>query len=184
VTSNPTTEATSRHPALHTAACELFGVRYPIIQTGMGWVATPELASATSNAGALGILASGTLNVAETEAAILLMKELTDQPFAVNMRGDAPDINDRAQLLIKHGVKIASFALAPKERVIKDLKDAGLVVRAVATPAASRRRSCCRRWLTPSTSRCSVRAASTAAAASWRPSPTARPASRWAPGSC
>jgi NAD(P)H-dependent flavin oxidoreductase YrpB (nitropropane dioxygenase family) len=128
VTSNSTTESTSHHPALHTAACELFGVRYPIIQTGMGYVATPELASATSNAGALGILASGTLNVAETEAAILRMKELTDQPFAVNMRGDAPDINERAQLLIKHGVKIASFALAPKERVIKDLKDAGLVV--------------------------------------------------------
>ena len=39
--------------------CDLFGVRYPIVQTGMGWVSTPELTAATANAGGLGILASG-----------------------------------------------------------------------------------------------------------------------------
>jgi NAD(P)H-dependent flavin oxidoreductase YrpB (nitropropane dioxygenase family) len=127
-TQTSTEESTSFHPSLHTVACELFGIRYPIIQTGMGWVATPELAAATANAGGLGVLASGTLNLAETDAAIIRVKELTDQVFAVNMRGDAPDISERSQLLIKHGVKIASFALAPKERIIKELKDAGLVV--------------------------------------------------------
>jgi NAD(P)H-dependent flavin oxidoreductase YrpB (nitropropane dioxygenase family) len=114
--------------ALHTAACELFGIRYPIVQTGMGYVATPELTAATSNAGGLGILASGTLSLAETDAAIGRTKELTEQAFGVNMRGDAPDLMDRARLLVKHGVKIASFALAPNERVVRDLKDAGLVV--------------------------------------------------------
>jgi NAD(P)H-dependent flavin oxidoreductase YrpB (nitropropane dioxygenase family) len=115
-------------PTLHTAACDLFGVRYPIVQTGMGYVATPELAAATSNAGGLGILASGPLTVAETDAAIARTKELTPNPFGVNMRGDAPDLPERAKLLLKHGVRIASFALAPNERVIKDLKDSGLVV--------------------------------------------------------
>jgi NAD(P)H-dependent flavin oxidoreductase YrpB (nitropropane dioxygenase family) len=116
------------HPALRTRACELFGVRYPVVQTGMGWVSTPELTAATANAGGLGILASGTLTVAETEAAILRTKELTGEPFGVNVRGDAPDVGERAELLKKHGVRVASFALAPKERVIRDLKDAGLVV--------------------------------------------------------
>src|SRR5580658_9892210 len=115
-------------PTLHTAACDLFGVRYPIVQTGMGYVATPELAAATSNAGGLGILASGPLTVAETDAAIARTKELTPNPFGVNMRGDAPDLPERAKLLLKHGVRIASFALAPNERVIKDLKDSGLIV--------------------------------------------------------
>jgi NAD(P)H-dependent flavin oxidoreductase YrpB (nitropropane dioxygenase family) len=115
-------------PTLHTAACDLFGVRYPIVQTGMGYVATPELTAATSNAGGLGILASGPLTVAETDAAIARTKELTPNPFGVNMRGDAPDLPERAKLLLKHGVRIASFALAPNERVIKDLKDSGLVV--------------------------------------------------------
>jgi NAD(P)H-dependent flavin oxidoreductase YrpB (nitropropane dioxygenase family) len=114
--------------ALHTIACDLFGVRYPIVQTGMGYVATPELTAATSNAGGLGILASGPLSVSDMEAAILRTKELTAQPFGVNMRGDAPDLLQRGRLLTKHGVSVASFALAPNERVIRTLKDAGLVV--------------------------------------------------------
>jgi NAD(P)H-dependent flavin oxidoreductase YrpB (nitropropane dioxygenase family) len=116
------------HPALRTLVCELFGVDYPIVQTGMGWVSTPELTAATANAGALGILASGTLTVAETDAAIGRTKDLTDRPFGVNLRGDAPDVVERARLLVKHGVKVASFALAPKEAVIRDLKQDGLIV--------------------------------------------------------
>jgi NAD(P)H-dependent flavin oxidoreductase YrpB (nitropropane dioxygenase family) len=116
------------HPALRTAICDLFGVQYPIVQTGMGWVSTPELTAATANAGALGILASGTLTVAETDAAIGRTTELTGQPFGVNLRGDAPDLPERAALLVKHGVRVASFALAPNERVIKSLKDDGLLV--------------------------------------------------------
>jgi NAD(P)H-dependent flavin oxidoreductase YrpB (nitropropane dioxygenase family) len=116
------------HPALHTAICDLFGVRYPIVQTGMGWVSGPELTAATANAGGLGILASGTLTTAETEVAIAATRELTDKPFGVNMRGDSPDVIERGRLLVKYGVPVASFALAPNERVIKELKDAGLVV--------------------------------------------------------
>jgi len=116
------------HPALRTAICDLFGVEYPIVQTGMGWVSTPELTAATANAGALGILASGTLTLAEMDSAIARTTELTGKPFGVNMRGDAPDLAERAALLVKHGVRVASFALAPNERVIKSLKDDGLIV--------------------------------------------------------
>jgi NAD(P)H-dependent flavin oxidoreductase YrpB (nitropropane dioxygenase family) len=116
------------HPTLRTAICDLFGVEYPIVQTGMGWVSTPELTAATANAGALGILASGTLTLAETDAAIGRTTELTGRPFGVNLRGDAPDVAERAALLVKHGVRVASFALAPNERVIRSLKDDGLVV--------------------------------------------------------
>jgi NAD(P)H-dependent flavin oxidoreductase YrpB (nitropropane dioxygenase family) len=116
------------HPALHTTICDLFGVRYPIVQTGMGWVSGPGLTAATSNAGGLGILASATLTVAETDAAIARTKELTAAPFGVNMRGDSPDLAERGELLVKHGVHVASFALAPKERVIRALKEAGLLI--------------------------------------------------------
>ena len=48
-------------PALHTEICDLLGIRYPIIQTGMGWVAKPELVAAVSNAGAIGFLAAATI---------------------------------------------------------------------------------------------------------------------------
>jgi NAD(P)H-dependent flavin oxidoreductase YrpB (nitropropane dioxygenase family) len=116
------------HPALRTVICELFGVDYPIVQTGMGWVSTPELTAATANAGALGILAAGTLTLAETDAAIARTRELTGKPFGVNLRGDAPDVAERAGLLVRHGVRVASFALAPAERVIRSLRDDGLVV--------------------------------------------------------
>ena len=50
--------------ALHTRADELFGVEYPIMQTGMGWVAGARLTAATSAAGGLGILASATMTLA------------------------------------------------------------------------------------------------------------------------
>jgi NAD(P)H-dependent flavin oxidoreductase YrpB (nitropropane dioxygenase family) len=116
------------HPALRTAACDLLGIRYPIVQTGMGWVSTPELTAATCNAGGLGVLAGATLTVAETEAAIARTRELTAAPFGVNLRGDSPDLPERAGLLIKYGVRVASFGLAPNEQVIRELTEAGLVV--------------------------------------------------------
>jgi NAD(P)H-dependent flavin oxidoreductase YrpB (nitropropane dioxygenase family) len=124
----PRPGAPTQHPALRTPICELFGVDYPIVQTGMGWVSTPELTAATANAGALGILAAGTLTLAETDAAIVRTRELTGRPFGVNLRGDAPDLADRARLLVKHGVRVASFAMAPDERVVRSLRDDGLVV--------------------------------------------------------
>ena len=55
---------------LRTRACDLFGVRYPIVQTGMGWVSGPELKAATANAGGLGILAAGVMEMDELRAAL------------------------------------------------------------------------------------------------------------------
>lgn len=114
--------------ALDTRACALFGTRYPIVQTGMGWVAGARLAAATSAAGGLGVIASATLTYEQLETAVHAVKERTDEPFAVNLRADADDAPKRIALLIREGVKVASFALAPSEALIKQLKDAGVVV--------------------------------------------------------
>ena len=116
------------HPALHTPLCDLFGIKYPIVQTGMGWVAGPSLCSATSNAGGLGILASATMSFEELEHAIGDVKSRTSNPFGVNLRADAVDAMDRVQLLIRHEVKVASFAQAPRKDLIAALKDAGVLV--------------------------------------------------------
>jgi NAD(P)H-dependent flavin oxidoreductase YrpB (nitropropane dioxygenase family) len=94
----------------------------------MGWVAGPRLVSGTANAGGLGILASATMTFAELEKAIVEVKERTDQPFGVNLRADAGDAADRCRLLIDHGVKVASFALAPKPELIAMLKEHDIVV--------------------------------------------------------
>jgi NAD(P)H-dependent flavin oxidoreductase YrpB (nitropropane dioxygenase family) len=113
---------------LKTPLTELVGVKHPIVQTGMGWVAGPRLVSGTANAGGLGILASATMTYAELETAIREVKSRTDRPFGVNLRADAGDAGERVDLLIREGVKVASFALAPKQEMIAKLKDAGLVV--------------------------------------------------------
>jgi NAD(P)H-dependent flavin oxidoreductase YrpB (nitropropane dioxygenase family) len=115
------------HRALRTSACELFGVEYPLIQTGMGWVAGARLTAATAAAGGLGIIASATMNFTELRTAIHEVKERTEKPFGVNLRADQPDIDDRIALLIREGVRVASFAQAPSRDTISRLKDAGIV---------------------------------------------------------
>lgn len=115
-------------PTFRTPLTELTGVEHPIVQTGMGWVAGPRLVSATANAGALGILASATMTLEQLEQAIVEVKGRTDKPFGVNLRADASDAPDRCRLLIDHGVKVASFALAPKPELIAKLTEHDIVV--------------------------------------------------------
>jgi len=111
-----------------TALTRLVGVRHPIVQTGMGWVAGPRLVSASANAGALGILASATMTVDRLREAVREVKSRTDAPFGVNLRADASDAGDRVRILIEEGVRVASFALAPSAELIAELKEAGVVV--------------------------------------------------------
>ena len=113
---------------LRTPFTELVGVRHPVVQTGMGWVSGPRLVSGTANAGGLGILASATMTFDQLEQAIVEVKARTDQPFGVNLRADAGDAAARCDLLVEHGVRVASFALAPKPELIRRLKDSGVVV--------------------------------------------------------
>jgi NAD(P)H-dependent flavin oxidoreductase YrpB (nitropropane dioxygenase family) len=116
------------HPRLQNSLCDLLGVKYPIIQTGMGWVAGPKLVSATANAGALGILASATMDLDQLKSSIAEVKSRTTKPFGVNLRADSVDVKDRISLMIDEGIKVASFAQAPKPELISRLKDAGVVV--------------------------------------------------------
>ncbi|MFE2557446.1 NAD(P)H-dependent flavin oxidoreductase [Streptomyces sp. NPDC059352] len=113
---------------MRTALTELTGVRHPVVQTGMGWVAGPRLVSATANAGALGILASATMTVDELRAAVREVRTRTDRPFGVNLRADAGDARERVRIIVDEGVRVASFALAPSRDLIAELKDAGVVV--------------------------------------------------------
>jgi NAD(P)H-dependent flavin oxidoreductase YrpB (nitropropane dioxygenase family) len=113
---------------LRTALTDLAGVRHPVVQTGMGWVAGPRLVAATAHAGALGILASATMTYQDLDLAILEVQGRTDQPFGVNLRADAGDATDRVRLLVRRGVRLASFALAPKRELVAELKDGGVVV--------------------------------------------------------
>ncbi|MGW6983533.1 NAD(P)H-dependent flavin oxidoreductase [Streptomyces sp. NPDC054932] len=115
---------------METAFTKLVGVEHPIVQTGMGWVAGPRLVSGAANAGALGILASATMTVDQLRSAVREVRSRVPDgtPFGVNLRADAGDAAERAQLIIDEGVRVASFALAPSKELIGRLKDAGVVV--------------------------------------------------------
>jgi len=113
---------------IQTALTRMIGIEHPVVQTGMGWVAGARLVSATANAGGLGILAAATMTIDELATAITKVKAATDRPFGVNIRADAADAGDRVELMIREGVKVASFALAPKQELVVRLKEAGSVV--------------------------------------------------------
>lgn len=113
---------------VRTRACDLFGIEAPIVQTGMGWVSDARLTAATSAAGGLGILSAALLSYEELEAAIGQIKAATDKPFGVNVRADQGDVVERIDLMVRTGVRVASFALAPKADLIQRCKDGGMVV--------------------------------------------------------
>lgn len=115
------------HPALQTPFCDLVGVRLPVVQTGMGWVSGPALTAATCAAGGLGILASVTMTLGELEDAIATVKATTGSPFGVNLRADQEDVDARVSLMIREGVRLASFAGPPRRDLITRLKDHGIL---------------------------------------------------------
>jgi NAD(P)H-dependent flavin oxidoreductase YrpB (nitropropane dioxygenase family) len=125
-----------RHAALRTRACELFGTRYPIVQTGMGWVSGANLTAATSAAGGLGILASATMTLAELREAIAKVRSRTDAPFGVNLLPSQPDAAERIAMIVGEGVPVASFAAAPRPEQVARLADGGVVT--IVTVGAKR----------------------------------------------
>src|SRR5689334_7378579 len=113
---------------LATRLTALTGVRHPLVQTAMGYVARPRLVAATANAGALGILAAATLSYDELAAAIAEVREAAPgRPFGVNIRADARDAAERIALMGREGVRVASFAQAPTRELIARAHDHGMV---------------------------------------------------------
>lgn len=84
---------------------DLTGTKYPIIQGGMANIATGEFAAAVSNAGALGLVASGGMNAEQLREQIRICKSKTDKPFGVNLMLMNPDVDNIAQMLIEEKVQ-------------------------------------------------------------------------------
>lgn len=112
---------------LETRLCGVLGTRYPIIQTAMGWVATPELVSASCNAGVFGFLAAATMRPDEVERAIERVKHLTDRPFGVNFLMEQPGASEIIDSIVRNGVKAASYGRGPNPKLIERLKTAGVL---------------------------------------------------------
>ncbi len=107
---------------------ELFSVRYPIIQAGMIWCSGWELASAVSNAGALGIIGAGSMYPDILKQHIQKCKQATSQPFAVNVPMLYPDIEQLIDIIIAEKVKIVFTSAGNPATWTPKLKSAGITV--------------------------------------------------------
>ena len=107
---------------------KLLGIKYPIFQGAMAQIARHELVSAVSNAGALGILASGGVDPEELRKEIQQCKELTDKPFAVNLMLMMPNIDEIIDVVIEEGVKIVTTGAGTPRKFMPRLKESGIKV--------------------------------------------------------
>ena len=107
---------------------QMIGVEIPLVQAPMGWIARSQLASAVSNAGALGIIetSSGELDAIREE--IIKMRQLTDKPFGVNIAQAFVRDPDIVSFVIDQGVRFVTTSAGNPERYTETLKQAGLTV--------------------------------------------------------
>ena len=125
---------------MKTRLCELLGIEYPIIQGGMAWVATAELAAAVSNGGGIGLIAAGNAPADVVRAQIQKAKSLTDKPFGVNVMLLSPHAEDVAKVVVEEGIKVVTTGAGNPEKYMEMWKAAGIkVIPVVASVALARR---------------------------------------------
>ena len=108
--------------------CGILGIRYPVIQGGMAWIADASLASAVSNAGGLGLISSVNAGTEAVRDEIRTCKELTDKPFGVNIMLQAPNAGEIARLVVEEGVKIVTTGAGSPAPYMEMWKEAGIKV--------------------------------------------------------
>jgi len=120
--------------------CELFGIKYPILQGGMAWVATAELAAAVSQAGGLGIIGAGNAPPEVVEEEVEKARRLTDRPFGVNIYFMSPYIDQIVDLLVSKRVPVVTTGAGNPGKYIERFKEVGTrVVPVVASVALAKR---------------------------------------------
>ena len=115
--------------------CDLLGIKYPIIQGGMAWVADASLAAAVSNAGGLGII-TGACPRDIVREEIRKCKQMTDKPFGVNIMLQAPEVEKIAQIVVEEGVKILTTGAGSPAPFMEMWKAAGIKVMPVVASVA------------------------------------------------
>ena len=98
-------------PALPTRLTSLLKCRYPVLLPGMSWISQPELVAAVSNAGGVGILATGPLSPDETRASLRRIRELTDKPFGVGCTLLMPGAKENAKIALDEQVPLLNVSL-------------------------------------------------------------------------
>ncbi len=121
---------------MKTRLCELLGIEYPIIQGGMAWVATAELAAAVSNGGGIGLIAAGNAPAEAVREQIRKAKTLTDRPFGVNVMMMSPFAEDVMRVIAEEKPAAVATGAGNPSKYIPALKEAGIKVMPVIASVA------------------------------------------------
>ncbi len=118
---------------MKTRITELFGIKYPILLSGMSWISVPKMVAAVSNAGGLGILATGPFSADETREAIREVRSLTKKPFGANASLLLPGGSSNAGILLEEKVDVINFSLGKGDWIVKEAHKYGGKVIATVT---------------------------------------------------
>lgn len=114
----------------------MLGIRYPVFQGGMAWVADASLAAAVSNAGGLGLISSVNAGTEAVRDEIRKCRTLTDKPFGVNIMLQAPNAPEIARMVVEEGVKILTTGAGSPAQYMAAWKEAGIKVIPVVASVA------------------------------------------------
>ena len=125
---------------MKTRITEMLGIQYPILLSGMSWISVPEMVASVSNAGGLGILATGPLDAEQTRLAIRKIRSLTDKPFGLNASLLFPGAADNAKVALEEKVPVINFALGKGDWIVNEAhKYGGKVLATVVNHRHARR---------------------------------------------
>ncbi len=125
---------------MKTKITELLGVKYPLLQGGMAWIADADLAAAVSNAGGVGLIAGGNAPVDYIRDQIRKARTLTDKPFGVNIMLMSPNAADLAQLVIDEKIPVVTTGAGSPGKYVPAWKEAGVkVIPVIPTVALAKR---------------------------------------------
>jgi enoyl-[acyl-carrier protein] reductase II len=121
---------------IQTKLCDVLNTKYPIIQGGMAWVATAELAAAVSNGGGLGIIGAGHMPTDILREEIRKTKTMTDKPFGVNLMLLTPHIDELIELALEERVPVITTGAGNAGPIIGRFKEIGTKVLPVVPSVA------------------------------------------------
>ncbi len=125
---------------INTELCDILNIEYPILQGGMAWVATGELAAAVSEAGGLGIIGAGNAPADVVKDEIVKAKKRTDKPFGVNIMLLSPFAEDIVELVIRERIPVVTTGAGNPGKYIGRLKEVGTRVLPVVPSVALAKR--------------------------------------------
>lgn len=122
-------------PAIRTRITLLLKCKYPLVLPGMSWISTPELVAAVSNAGGVGILATGPLNAKETKQSIQRVRQLTDRPFGIGATLLMPGAEENARVALEEKVPLINISLGKADWVADGVHSYGGTLLSTVTNA-------------------------------------------------